>query len=80
MTTAMALASASGDINFPEFWLAFMLGIIAGMVVMAWMRKLSQACVTSRCATSGVPSGYEVPVPCRASGGGGLAPVGGMQR
>jgi uncharacterized membrane protein YdjX (TVP38/TMEM64 family) len=39
MNTAMVLASGSGDVNFPEFWLAFMLGIIAGMVVMAWMRK-----------------------------------------
>jgi hypothetical protein len=41
MNTAMALAtgSGSGDITFPGFWLAFMLGIIAGMVVMAWMRK-----------------------------------------
>jgi hypothetical protein len=39
MNTAMALATGSGDVNFPGFWLAFMLGIIAGMVVMAWMRK-----------------------------------------
>ena len=39
MTTAMALASTGGDITFPGFWLAFMLGAITGMVVMAWMRK-----------------------------------------
>jgi len=39
MTTAIALASESGDITFPGFWLAFMFGIITGMVVMAWMRK-----------------------------------------
>jgi hypothetical protein len=39
MTTAMALATGSGDITFPGFWLAFLFGIITGMVVMAWMRK-----------------------------------------
>jgi len=41
MTTAMAVVASggSGDITFPGFWLAFMFGIITGMVVMAWMRK-----------------------------------------
>ena len=41
MTTAVAVATGGGDITFPGFWLAFMFGIITGMVVMAWMRKLS---------------------------------------
>jgi hypothetical protein len=38
MATAMVLASGGGE-TLPPFWIAFMLGIITGMVVMAWMRK-----------------------------------------
>ena len=38
MATAIVLASGGGE-TIPTFWVAFMLGIIAGMVVMAWMRK-----------------------------------------
>src|SRR5580692_706628 len=58
MTTAVAVASGGGDINFPGFWLAFMFGIITGMVVMAWMRKLCGSGRYSRCVSAGA-GGWE---------------------
>jgi len=39
MAAAIVLATTGGGETIPTFWVAFMLGIIAGMVVMAWMRK-----------------------------------------
>jgi hypothetical protein len=38
MATAMVLATG-GTENLPPFWIAFMFGVITGMIVMAWMRK-----------------------------------------